>query len=539
MSNRNPHDAYIVTPALIPKSISAVKLFNYGDALVKEAAIKYLFNSRLRGRELSYWDSSSCLEISKDVYGDKTPILALGTNCISANFSLFKNADNDLQLSLVKDRFCALLFVGLFGIEPLVGGAQPPLEYPSKIILESILDNGLISTRCSSTYAYLCSEFPDKTHKILASGCISAAPIINFSRRDLPTSDVPKVLFSLTCRNGSDEAEAQDLRCIIRYFQPEQISLIVTQNRISEEIARLAELFSINVIDARPLSVEQYYTLIGQYDIHVGSRAHVHIPALSLGLKSILTGFESRHRYFQKHYCQPVLKVGTLSSSIPQVLLDSQELAAQQLINDSRQRVNLRNTLLSNIQLNPTTYNITSYNQWPVRSTMCINELSKSDSINNITEIGAGSGFIASQVGSLGLTYRGFDIQPMSPDIKRLNANSESVEPTSPGDCLVCLGLLEYISEIPCFLQRTVSKFNHSLITYNVVTALSRSTELCQSLSAEMRMRNEWSDSGYTLKEFIDLLKEAGMSVLNYKLTKYDEKGRYYSEYMFKLAKSS
>ena len=306
-----------ITPSIIPKSLQAKKLFNSGDLYVRELTKKYLFENRVDFNNFSYWEEykKNLVQLFDELSEHKeAPLIVAGTNCLSDQFSLVKNVNPSLFRPIIKEKFTALCFVGLFGAEHPRKKHNFNFDQESFELLKTILDNGVISCRCQTTYDSLKKVFPHHQSNIYLTGCVTAAPLINFYKNfSYCKNNQPRILFSVTCRNNYGSAEANDLAYLIKLFGSESIHIIFNQNRLCNSLKAIIKSHNIKIINAENMNHFQYYNTLASFDLHIGSRAHVHIPMISLGIRSILTGFELRHSSFQSHYKNDLIYCGDLN----------------------------------------------------------------------------------------------------------------------------------------------------------------------------------------------------------------------------------
>lgn len=532
----------VVTPSIIPGNSS--KKYNSGDNLVKEGSMRYLFNGKISCIELSYWDASrgeEQLQVIDKQIGSQVPVIMTGTNSIKNSFGIF-NAQSPKSLSdIAQDRYIAILFAGLFGTEEMTSSGSLSFEDERLYAIQGILENGIISTRCQTTYNSLVNSIPNAEEKIFNTGCVSTSPLHNFYKKYSANvaNGCQSVLFSFTCRNDSSELEVEDLKSLIGFFGHESITVIVNQQRITDDLADLINLFSLPFVDATTMDCTSYLAFLSRFDFHYGSRAHVHLPMLAMGISTILTGFELRHAVFQRNYRQRQARCGEACHHLPALNGFDFSEAEDILIREAGQRTKMRRSLISSISEYKPSYNITHHNQWRKRHDLCTSILNSLPVENlSICEIGAGTGGVMEYASQAGIKYRGYDLEPRTSSIARFDANVDSLSCNESNEVLIALGLLEYIEDIPGFLRRVLRNFSKAVVTLNVGTSIIDESEYARIRFEEAKEMLNWSISNYTLESFRDLLSRNDLTIVSCKPTKYGSKDRLYCEYMFELDKS-
>ena len=430
-----------ITPSIIPESLRSKKLFNSGDLYVQQLTRKYLFENRINFNNISYWrDKTKSIEaLLGEINNEKkSPLLVAGTNCLNNQFSLVKDVNPSLFKEVTHNRFIALCFVGLFGADHADKKHFFEFKQESYELLKSILSSGVISCRCKTTFDSLTKVFPEYDQNIYLTGCVSAIPVINsYKGFTLNSSTQIKVLFSVTCRNNSGIEEAKDLTYLIKIFGADSITMILNQNRLCRSIQSIVEQHNIQIFSAEKMNYLQYYNFLSSFDLHIGSRAHVHIPMCSLGIRTILTGFELRHTSFQKHYKNGLIACGTVENYTPSFLLYEKQFDGLKdaLISDSLERKKFKNRIREEINISDSTFNVIDSNQWLARQQKAL-EILKALNVRKITELGPGFGKLADKLINNNIEYRGFDIIKRRDFVQRFDINTDlMVPPSGPDDC--------------------------------------------------------------------------------------------------------
>lgn len=528
-----------ITPSIIPNSLKGKKLHNSGDLYIQELIKNYIFDYKVDIKSFSFWDSFdhdhvfNLVDILKK--SSQSPLLVAGTNCLNDNFSLTKNVDPKAFIDILQDRFIALSFVGLLGSAPFDQKHDFNFSEDSTNLLSTILQNGVIAARCRTTHKSLINKFPRFADKIFLTGCISAAPQIN-CYKNFQVNSVSKlnVLFSFTSRNGSEMAESKDLEHLISSFGSSSISVIINQDRIGSCLKSVIFKNKLKVFNAKSMNVTQYYQFLAQFDLHVGSRAHVHIPLFSLGIRSFLTGFEQRHSCFQDHYECSHYKIGTVFQMSPLTLLydDCFDKVKKRLTTDAAQRNKYKTYLLNHIHVRPTTYNIAGKSQWLVRQEKAYNLVCDLN-LKSITELGPGFAALADKLISSQIDYRGYDIISRRKFIKEYDINSQpSIAPRHSHDALLLLGVLEYVNDPLAFIQQWVSRYKTCIFTYNTLSSFFSQDLYAHVVSQDIRSSLGWKNS-LTLNQLKALLVANGVRINYISETKYPEYNRLYCEYIF------
>lgn len=528
-----------ISPSIIPASLKGKKLQNSGDTYIQELIKKYIFDSRINISSFSFWDShdkshkTSVVDVLKK--SPHIPLLVAGTNCLNNNFSLTKNVDPKVFNDIIQDRFIALSFVGILGSAPYRKDHHFSFSDDSKNLLLAILRNGVIAARCHTTYRSLLKEFPKFSDKIFLTGCISAAPHINFYK-NFQINSVAKlnVLFSFTSRNGSEIAETKDLEYLISSFGSSSVSVIINQDRIATCLKSVILKNKLRVFNAKSMNVGQYYSFLAQFDLHVGSRAHVHIPLCSLGIRSFLTGFEQRHSSFQSHYECSLQKIGTISQLSPLSLLydDTFSKVKERLTIDATYRSKYKAHLLNHIQTSRASDNMSRKSQWLARQEKAY-DLICNLGLKSITELGPGDAALADKLMRSQIDYRGYDIVSRREFVESYDINSEeSIPPRHSHDALLLLGVLECVRDPLAFIQNWVSSYKTCIFTYNAVSSLSSLDLFSAVVSQDMRSSLGWRNS-LTLNQLKALLISNGIQIKSVSETKYSESNRFYCEYIF------
>ena len=310
----------IVTPSIIPTSYKDKKFFNIGDYIVLGQVLRFLsLDSRKSSLSFnSYWDHSESplsdrIKNISSTDPEHKALVVAGTNVIRPDFSICRSFDSHLSAHLLEQyHSVALLFVGIFGADPFNQVRFFQFRKEEKYLFHKIFDRGIITTRCNSTHSLLLRNFPENHAQILNTGCIASLATKNIFK-GFKTS-YSKIAFSFTARNSSIKLEIDDLIAILSKSDFAQIDILISQARIPSFIYDVAHRYGLNIVNLTKLSLSEYYQALSVYDLHIGSRAHVHIPMISMGIPSLLTGFESRHSEFQKHYGQNLLQIGSISS---------------------------------------------------------------------------------------------------------------------------------------------------------------------------------------------------------------------------------
>ena len=147
--------------------------------------------------------------------------------------------------------------------------------------------------------------------------------------------------------------------------------------------------------------------------------------------------------------------------------------------------------------------------------------------------MGPGYGSLADKLKSKNIKYRGFDVIKRREYIESFDINKEKIIlPAGLDDCLLFLGVLEYIEEPLRFIQTWLRTYQRSIFTYNAKTASASSDLYSNCVSNELRSSLEWRNT-FTLDELKALLLSNGISVNQILQTKYSEKNRLYCEYLF------
>ena len=528
-----------ITPSIIPGSLKEKKLHNSGDFYIQELIKKYIFDHKVDIKSFSFWDSfdqnrnANIVDVLTE--SPQTPLLIAGTNCLNDNFSLTKNIEPKVFIDILQNRFIALSFVGLLGSAPYAECHSFSFSEDSKKLLSGILRNGVIAARCRTTYESLVKSFSKFENKIFLTGCISAAPQIN-CYKNFQVNSIPNlnVLFSFTSRNGSEIAESKDLEYLISSFGAASISVIINQDRIGDCLKSVILRNKLKVFNAKSMNALQYYHFLAQFDLHVGSRAHVHIPLCSLGIRSFLTGFEQRHSCFQRHYECSLYKIGTVFQIPPLTLLydDCFSKVKGRLATDAVQRNKYKNYLIDHIETSPTTYNVTGESQWLVRQEKAYNLICDLN-LKTITELGPGFGALADKLLSSGINYRGYDIISRREFVKAYDINSQaSIEPRDSHDALLLLGVLEYVYDPLAFIQQWISIYKICIFTYNALSSYLLEDLYANVASQDIRSSLGWKNS-LTLNQLKALLISSGVQIKHVSQTKYSESNKFYCEYIF------
>jgi hypothetical protein len=534
--------SFIITPSLIDET-NGRKIFNVGDELVKQLTLRTLFNDRIKYRQYAYWQQHNLcnpsgllddLSTNRDI-----PVIVAGTNCIKDDYSLVDGIPARQIGNILNDRFVAVLFSGLIGTQQYGAKGTLNLEPDSDKLLRTILDNGIISARCGETYKILVKSFPEHKENIYLTGCVTATSPINIykSFEIDPTKQI-RVLFSFTSRSNSAAAEAQDLLTLIHEFGENSIDVILNQHRIDSSIGNILRQRKIRIVDGTRMSADQYYSVLSAYDFHYGSRAHVHIPMCSMGIRSFLTGFEQRHSIFQDHYSPFRLKIGDLAAQNLLTMLCSPayENVKVRISKDLISRYLVKKKLSLKIRIESSSFNIKGASQWMSRQDYALSYLIK-QKIKEITELGSGMGKLGEKLIDTGIAFRGYDIISRSKKIQQLDISKATVAPRSRHDVLLCLGLLEYLESLESFVDRWLRKYSQVFLTYNAVAQHCLDDPYALLVSETARSSREWKNS-FSLNQLVALFQSKGITIRFCAPTKYSEKGRLYCEYFFHLITS-
>ena len=326
-------DNILITPSIIPSKLRDKKSFNSGDLYVQQLTQKFLMSQRLISNDIgliSSWGFENDQErkqfITQLKEGSIKHVFLAGTNCFRQDFNPCKEIDIKLWSEIADYVKIFVLFGGIFGVNPGLTKTKFVFNDQSKSLIRSILSNGAISCRCKITFDLLREYFDDQCQNLYYTGCVSTLPFVNKFFGFTVSLPSPKILFSFTSRNLINATnEAKDLIHIIKLFPTSQIAVIVNQRRIHEPLLRIIKKSKLKIIDATSIQdVTSYFNTLSHFDLHVGSRAHVHIPMISMGIRSFLTGFEERHLGFQLTYGQSPILCGAISKySLKQLLFDS------------------------------------------------------------------------------------------------------------------------------------------------------------------------------------------------------------------------
>ncbi len=110
--------------------------------------------------------------------------------------------------------------------------------------------------------------------------------------------------------------------------------------------------------------------------------------------------------------------------------------------------------------------------KWVGRSRIAINFINKislNKEILKIADLGCGDQKIKNlleEIGYRNIIYRGFDIEPQSDDVKKIDLDKEEI--IGEYDVVFCMGLIEYLSNIKIFLSSVRLKTKYIILSYVV-----------------------------------------------------------------------
>jgi hypothetical protein len=318
----------VLTPFIIPDSISHIKRVNIGDGFVLSNTIrllepfipKYIFSTR---------SPLSSKDIEK-INQTKALIIA-GTNQLSDDFEV---AHAFTSLDIEKINVPIIPFgIGVTGVT----SQNQSMSEESKKILRKIHEKiNFSSWRCPLTVEYLKENLHDLSKKFVLTGCpvIFDNPLLNKQEFG---NETKKIIVTFTDRGRFLDREKATISFVARkYPLSEKIlslhqfysgnllkssgdiisikSLFRTKKLSREYIKSLVALFRLIEFSEKlgftifcSDSVLDYYQLYQSSDLHFGSRLHAHLYFLSQNKKSYLAYVDERCTGFSQMLRFPII----------------------------------------------------------------------------------------------------------------------------------------------------------------------------------------------------------------------------------------
>jgi hypothetical protein len=284
----------VVTPYLV-NPVTAKKV-NVGDGFIMDSALKLL--GALPTRVLS-----SRIPLTREDIADINDsqfVLVAGANILKDFFEIIPGFTlSTLDRIKVPVVLCGL---GHYGTEEATAHG---LDAASKELLEEILSRfPFVSVRCDASREYLVRSLPRLSDRILMTSCPVA-----YSVDGVQYGFVAKERYSHFVCTVTDRAEIprqlEMLRNLKYLVKAERMTVALHQDYFNRDLWTYANFFGYEVFRS-----PNYYDFLELYktvDLHVGNRVHAHLKCLSYGVRSVLTPFDLRQRFFAESLDFPVM----------------------------------------------------------------------------------------------------------------------------------------------------------------------------------------------------------------------------------------
>jgi hypothetical protein len=282
-----------ITPYLLPPG--SAKRVNIGDGLILDSC------ERLIGARAAHHLSSRAPlggEEIERINGSRFAIVA-GANSLRDDFEPIAGLT---VATLERVRVPVILIgIGLYGVAARQRGLAPA----GRALVEALLERfPLLSVRCDASQSYLCAAVPHHAEHVLMTSCPVAFPIdgvdYGFARKQV----YDHLVVTLTDR-ADVERQLPILLDAPKCFRARRRTLALHQDFGNRPLEELAGKLGYDCLATS--RHEDFTALYKDSDVHVGTRVHGHLKALSMGSVSFLCPFDLRQRYFAESLDFPLV----------------------------------------------------------------------------------------------------------------------------------------------------------------------------------------------------------------------------------------
>jgi hypothetical protein len=296
-------DFVVITPYLVDPATA--KRVNVGDGFIMDSALKLI------GARPSRVISSRLPVTEADLAAINAGrlLLVAGANTLKTNFEITPNFTPELLARIEVP--VALCGIGHYGV---AAATAEPLDAPSRAIVSEIARRfPLISVRCDASADYLRGSAPDLAEQVAMTSCPVALPVDDLDKGFERKAVYDQLVVTITDRQFIQE-QARLLPAARDVVQARRRVLALHQNYGNPSLAAFARAqgYEVFVSDR----YEDFLALYAATDLHIGNRVHAHLKCLSLGVRSFLTPFDLRQKFFAESLDFPLV------TELPSKVLD-------------------------------------------------------------------------------------------------------------------------------------------------------------------------------------------------------------------------
>ncbi|MEO8115813.1 MAG: polysaccharide pyruvyl transferase family protein [Phenylobacterium sp.] len=287
-------DFVVITPYLVDPG--KAKKVNVGDGFIMDSALKLIGARPSR-------IISSRLPISDDdlaAINASRMVLVAGANTLKSSFEITPNFTPDLL-----DRIRTPVVLCGIGHVGLAAPTAQPLDAPSEAIMREILRRfPYVSVRCDASSEYLCASVPDLADQVLMTSCPVVFPLDGVDQGFVKQQDYDQVVLTVTDRQDLP-AQVKMLQIAGGMFPAKRKVLALHQDYGNRALRDFARSLDYEVFVGG--NYQDFLDLYKNSDFHLGNRVHAHLKCLSYGVRSFLTPFDLRQRFFSESLDFPLI----------------------------------------------------------------------------------------------------------------------------------------------------------------------------------------------------------------------------------------